>query len=268
MRREIVLWVGLMVLILAPGAGAGVIALKNGTTFQGTPTGDLILVSTGRDLLEVLPETLLSLKAGEIHLKDGRVISGTVVGGRLRFKTDLGEVAVALSDLAEYREPGPVGARAAQPAPSKAAPAAPLAPLVAAAPSPAPTSSPTPRAVETPTASPAPARPTPPPVAAVPLPPPSPSTAPQGERLFRAVFPQTGLYAEATSQSMKLGVVRRGETVSYVDLIDRRISVLGRILDLGHWIKVRTASGKIGWVEADALHEVVREGTSARRVGQ
>jgi hypothetical protein len=84
-----------------------------------------------------------------------------------------------------------------------------------------------------------------------------------GERLFRVVASEAGLYTEATVQAQRAGVVRGGEIVRYVDMIDRRIFVLGYLVDFGNWIKVKTKSGLAGWVEADMLQEV-REGISAQ----
>lgn len=262
MRSQVEIWLGILLFALVTVSDAGTVSLKNGTTFQGTPTGDLILVSTGKDLLELTPETIVSLTAREIRLKDGRAITGTIVGGRLRFQTDLGEVAVALTDLKEYRESAPSPAippraqELAAPPPSAPRPAS---PPVAAAPAPPPVASPTrPQGSQAPPA----VNPSPPSIAPAPAPSPPPVTS-TGERLFRVVASEAGLFTEATVQAQRAGVVRRGEIVRYVDMIDRRIAVLGYIVDFGNWIKVKTKSGLIGWVEADILQEV-REGISAQ----
>ncbi len=310
MRRRTGILAGIALIALTLSAEAGVVTLKNGTTFQGTPTGEVILVSTGRDLLELLPETIVSLRADEIRLADGRVITGTVVGGRLRFKTDLGEVAVALKDLGEYRQlssgapPAPRSPEPRSAAPPSAKPASPAAVVTPVSPtttSRSPESQPgaklTPRAG---TATPLPPQaagsgaallPTPP--AAQPVPPsvatsppqppaspqpsvkpfsppvavsPAPETslpAPPGGPVFRVIASETWLYHEATVQADRVGLVKKGELVTYVDMIDRRLSLMGYLLDFGRWIKVKTAGGLTGWVEADAL-EAVREGNSAR----
>jgi len=260
MRSQIEIRFWILLFALVSVSDAGMVSLQNGTTFQGTPTGELILVSTGKDLLELAPETIVSLTAREIRLKDGRTITGTIVGGRLRFKTDLGEVAVALTDLKEYRESAPSpaitprGQESAAPPPS-----APASPPVAVSPAPAPVPSTTrPQQSQPPPV----ARPSPPSIATVPPPSPPPVTS-TGERLFRVVASEAGLYTEATVQAQRAGVVRRGEIVRYVDMIDRRIFVLGYLVDFGNWIKVKTKSGLAGWVEADMLQEV-REGISAQ----
>ncbi len=248
MRSQIEIWFGIFLFALVSVSDAGMVSLKNGTTFQGTPTGELILVSTGKDLLELAPETIVSLTAREIRLKDGRTITGTIVGGRLRFKTDLGEVAVALTDLNEYRESAPSPAITPRAQESAAPPpSAPASPPVAVSPAPSTTR---PQQSQPPPL----ARPSPPSIATVPPPSPPPVTS-TGERLFRVVASEAGLYTEATVQAQRAGVVSRGEIVRYVDMIDRRIFVLGYLVDLGNWIKVKTKSGLAGWVEADMLQE-------------
>ncbi len=313
MRRRTGFLAGIAIVTLTLSAEAGVIALKNGTTFQGTPTGEVILVSTGRDLLELLPETIVSLRAGEIRLADGRAITGTVVGGRLRFKTDLGEVAVALNDLVEYRQlssgapPAPRSPEPRSAAPPSAKPASPAAAVTPVSPTTtsrppesqpgaklapqagAATSAPPPQAagsIAPPLPAPSAAQPVAPFVASSPQPPasspphppseksssppgavsPAPETspsAPPGGVHFRVIASETWLYREATVQADRVGVVKKGELVTYVDMIDRRLSLLGYLLDFGRWIKVKTVGGLMGWVEADSL-EALREGNSAR----
>lgn len=314
MRRRIGILAGIAIIALTLSTEAGVVTLKNGTTFQGTPTGGVILVSTGRDLLELLPETIVSLRAEEIRLADGRVITGTVVGGRLRFKTDLGEVAVALKDLVEYRQvsgvapPAPRSPEPRSAAPPSAKPAPPTAAVTPVSPtttSRSPESQPgaklapgagTATLVPPPQAAGSVAPPLPAPSAAQPVPPsvatsppqppassppnplseksssppvavsPAPETslaAPPGGVLFRVIASETWLYREATVQADRVGLVKKGELVTYVDMIDRRLTLLGYLLDFGRWIKVKTGGGLTGWAEADAL-EAVREGNSAR----
>lgn len=303
MRRRTKILAGIAIIALTLNAEAGVVTLKNGTTFQGTPTGEVILVSTGRDLLELSPETIVSLRAEEIRLADGRVITGTVVGGRLRFKTDLGEVAVALKDLGEYRQPSsgaPPSPESREPrsaAPASAKPASPTAvtpPVAATTTAQSPETQPgtklaprsgaaTPLPAET-SGSAAPVFPPPPLAASSPSQPPAspqpsvkpslpsaavspaPETslpAPPGTPVFRVIPSETWLYRDATFQADRIGVVRKGEVVTYVDMIDRRLSLWGYLIDFGRWIKVKTMGGLTGWVEADAL-DTVREGTSAR----
>ena len=235
MRKALVISVGFLLGLATSAAEAGVVTLRNGTTFQGTPVGESLLVSTGQALLEFPPEAVLSVKPEEIRLKDGRVITGTIVGGRLRFKTDLGEVAVALTDLAEYRESEGGAPPTARPS--------------ALTPSPGATSSPPP--------------PSPAPSVVISRAPSPPAPTPARGRLFQ-VRREAVLYHDAAVQAGQVGVVRQGEIVTYVDMIDRRLILWGYTLDFGNWTRVKTASGLIGWVEADTLQEV-REGASAQR---
>jgi hypothetical protein len=243
MRTALAISLGFLLGLATSAGEAGVVTLRNGTTFQGTPVGESLLVSTGQDLLEFSPEAILSVKPEEIRLKDGRVITGTIVGGRLRFKTDLGEVAVALTDLAEYRESAggaPPTAKRSAPtsSPGAASPPPPPEPAQSAPPSPAPSVV----------------------LSRVPSP---PAPAPVRGRLFQ-VRREAVVYHDAAVQAGQVGVVRQGEIVTYVDMIDRRLTLWGYTLDFGNWRRVKTASGVVGWVEADALQEV-REGASAQQ---
>jgi hypothetical protein len=119
--------VAILALLLAVpvAVSAGELVLTNGTRIAAELATDVLLVSTGADLVEVAPEQVVLLTPSEIRLRDGRVLAGTLVGGRLRTRTALGELTVRLEDLAAFR---------AEPA---ATPTRDPAPIMAAAPRPA-----------------------------------------------------------------------------------------------------------------------------------
>jgi hypothetical protein len=164
-------WTGALISILALGAvaEAGEIELKNGSRLDGELANDVLLISTGTDLVEVDPVQVSVLTGEEVRLVDGRVVRGTIVGGRVKVRTSLGELALEVDRLRAFRrEPGapdpPPPAASPSPAPAPAPPPAPASP-----PAPGPTAPsaatrvPTPPAPsESATASPPPAAPAPP----------------------------------------------------------------------------------------------------------
>lgn len=231
-------------LLGSPLASAGEISLANGSRLEGELATDLILVSTGTDLVEVMPDQVESLVPGEIRLRDGRVVRGTIIGGVLKVRTPLGEMGLKLEELARYT---------ARPAPSPAETAAPPVPPAPPAPG---------VAASRPPAAPAPAAPAGPP-RAEPVAPQAPpvrlAVAPTGNGArLRVVAPQATVHRDAFTRADVLGTVRRGEQLAYLDAIDRRLRLplSDQVLDWGHWIKVKTATGLEGWVQADALEEV------------
>lgn len=249
--------IGSLVLALAAPAGAGEILFENGSRLQGELASEVLLVSTGSDLLEVVPEQVGELTRDEIRLKDGRIVRGTLVGGSVKVRTALGEIAVKTSELRAFRADVPPAAAppaTAPPAPP-AAPAAPPTPPVAkpaveAAPQPAP----------------APAAATPPPaatpaaVAAASVPPPAPAAAngrrPTPGRRFEVVAGESALHRDAVAAAAPIGKVVRGDLVTYLDSIDRRLRILNTLVfDGGHWIKVQAPDGTVGWIPAEALRE-------------
>jgi hypothetical protein len=98
-------WGGALGLILAgtTGAGAGEFLLANGSRVAGTLANEVLMVSTGSAVIEVMPEEIQELSPQEIRLRDGRVVRGTLVGGRLKATTALGELAIRIEDLTLYR---------------------------------------------------------------------------------------------------------------------------------------------------------------------
>jgi hypothetical protein len=76
-----------------------------------------------------------------------------------------------------------------------------------------------------------------------------------GGRL-EVVAREASLRRDALSLAPLVGRVIRGEVVTFLDFIDRRLRVLNVLLfDGGHWIKVRTSDGTIGWLRASTVQE-------------
>lgn len=120
-----------LVVGLGGTAGAGEIVLTNGSRLTGELANESLMVSTGKDVIEVVPEQVSAMTQEEIQLKDGRVIRGTLVGGHLRARTPLGELVITVDRLSSYRAEVESTSQAetasAPPVPS-AAPAAPGTP--------------------------------------------------------------------------------------------------------------------------------------------
>jgi hypothetical protein len=120
---------------LAEPAAAGELLYANGNRLAGDLGPGGLLVSTGSDLVEVPSEQVSALTREEVRLKDGRVVRGTLVGGRLRVQTALGELTVELDELSEFRAEAPPAPAVAvgTPAPAPAAVPPPAAPPAATA---------------------------------------------------------------------------------------------------------------------------------------
>jgi hypothetical protein len=108
MRR----WGGALALILAGAsvAGAGEFVLANGSRVAGELSNEVLMVSTGSTVIEIMPEEIQELTRQEVRLRDGRVVRGTLVGGRLKANTALGELAIRIEDLEVYRAADAVAA--------------------------------------------------------------------------------------------------------------------------------------------------------------
>jgi hypothetical protein len=228
--------VGAVVLVVVSGASAGELTLVNGGRIGGELANETVVVSTDQNLVEVAPDEVVVLARDGIQLTDGRIVRGNLVGDRLRVRTALGEIAVSLDEVSEFRatnlaayqdrslqgEAQPLGAASAR--------------LAAAVPS----------KTETRGTTGAPSEKGPTPQGRVPGP-----GAP-----LEVVADETTLRRDAFGAGLAVGKVARGERVTYVDSIDRRLRILNvLVFDGGHWIRVRAANGTEGWLPADAIRE-------------
>jgi hypothetical protein len=257
------------VVALASPTTAGELLFANGSRIEGELAGEPLLFSTGSGVIEVLPETVGTLAAAEIELKDGRVLRGVVVGGRVRARTTLGELAIPIEELRLFRADGP-GTLAASAAVAPVPPTPPT-PTVGAVPAsttaaPADAGLPPVSLYQPPAATaPAPAVPPAPAPASAPAPAPSVAGLPPGNGLSRraprppleVVVNETALHRDALSGAATVGRVLQGELVMYVDAIDRRLRIFNALIfDGGYWIKVRAANGIEGWLPAATVREL------------
>jgi hypothetical protein len=294
---------GLAVLVLfAAPAMAGELLLANGSRVAGELAGDVLMVSTGADLIEVSAEEVGVLTPAEIQLKDGRVIKGSVVGGRLTARTPLGELSIDTAELRAFRAEGfartsapgsmPVASARVAPEVAPAPPPAPATPVPAAsaavAPTPAspapppadpagpPASAATPPAPEATEAARAPGNGLPPvslyqppPAAEAVSPRPAPAlhaavTTPalppptNGRRgILEVIVAEGVLRPNAVHGGQPVGKVQRGERLTYLDSVDRRLRVFNALVfDGGHWVKVRAEDGTVGWLPASTVRDV------------
>ena len=262
MRR--IVTVALALLAWTP-AGAGELIFANGNKLQGDLSNESLMVSTGSGLVEIVPDEVALLTREEVRLRDGRVIRGTLVGGQIRARTSLGEIAVKVDDLQTYRasapsaEPGTGAAQASQATPPP--PGATATGSVASTPGPATAARtdtgivgglPTVAAYQD-------GRPTTggtPPVTAqtAVLTRESPTTS--SSKMYEVVG-ESAMYHDALFSSSRIGRVAPGQQVRYVDSIDRRLRILNLLVfDGGHWVKIRLPDGTEGWVPAETLREV------------
>jgi hypothetical protein len=255
--------VSLTLLAWAP-AGAGEVVFANGHRLAGELSNEALMVSTGSGLVEITPEEVVTLSRDEVRLRDGRAIRGTLVGGQVKVRTSLGEIAVKVDDLQTYRgsaQAGEPGAGAGQsstsrPATSASAPAATAAPTVAPVAASATGISgglPTMAAYQDPSNG-RPGKGAAPSAQTAVLTPESRPTLPG--RTFEVVG-AGDLYRDALYSSSRVGRVATGQQVKYVDSIDRRLRILNLLVfNGGHWVKVRLPDGTEGWMPADSVREV------------
>lgn len=65
------------------------------------------------------------------------------------------------------------------------------------------------------------------------------------------------LRRDAIAAADPVGRVSRGQRVTYVDTIDRRLRMFSVLLfDGGHWVRVRAADGSEGWLPAGTVREI------------
>jgi hypothetical protein len=248
MRARWRLAAALVLFVIWPAAG-GELRLANGSRLAGELVNEVLLVSTGAGLVEIVPTEVVALTPDEIRLRDGRIVRGTLVGGRLRARTALGELSLRVDELESYRST-PV-APAAAPPPAEPAAAA-LGPAEARPPGPA-SPSPGHGGAGLPTVASYQDIPAAQPAAG------GGSAREGGARRLEVVADETTLYGDAVRAGRSVGVVRRGERVVFVDAIDRRLLILNQLVfDGGHWVKVRLVDGTEGWVPASAVRDVAR----------
>jgi hypothetical protein len=246
MRRALV--GSLIALASAAPASAGELVFANGQRLAGDLSNEALMISTGTGLVEVAPDDVVALSRDEVRLRDGRVIQGTLVGGQVKARTSLGEIAVKVEELQSYRASEPMGSAAApQPAaaPGSTQPTAPPAnsavsaglPTIAAYQNRQGNGAPTPgmqNAVLTNN---------------------NGTGAPSGRMV--EVVGDAVLYRDALFSSSKVGRVVMGQQARYVDSIDRRLRILNLLVfDGGYWVKIRLSDGTEGWVPADTVREV------------
>jgi hypothetical protein len=236
----------LIALACAAPVSAGELVFANGHRLAGDLANETLMLSTGSGLVEVAPDDVVALSRDEVRLKDGRVIRGTLVGGQVKARTSLGEIAVKVEELQAYHGSEPASTASA----SAPQPATPTSPSTRSTATPANTAVsgglPTIAAYQS----------TPPPgVQKAVLTPNNRAGGSEG-RMFEVVDDAV-LYRDALFSSAKVGRVESGEHVRYVDSIDRRLRILNLLVfDGGFWVKVRLSDGTEGWVPADTVREV------------
>jgi hypothetical protein len=241
----------LIVLTCAP-ASAGELVFANGNRLAGELSNESLMVSTGAGLVEVVPDEVVALSRDEVRLRDGRVIKGTLVGGQVKARTSLGEVAIKVDELQSYRANETTASAGQAAAPQSAAPS-----TAAQAPgTPARSDSvvpgvsgglPTVAAYQNSSAQSAGVQ-----NAALTN---NGASAPNG-RMFEVAV-ESVMYRDALFSSSRIGRVVTGQQVRYVDSIDRRLRILNLLVfDGGNWVKIRLPDGTEGWVPADTVREV------------
>jgi hypothetical protein len=251
----------LLALLAWAPAWAGELIFANGTRLAGELSNEALMVSTGSGLVEIAPDEVVTLSQEEIRLRDGRVIRGTLVGGQIKARTSLGEIAVKVDELQAYRATGQPGTGAAPAAASQ--PAASPGTTAASVPTSAPPARsdtgivgglPTVAAYQDSKSNRQGSGTSASGVQTAPLTPESPSMS--SGRMYE-VIGESVLYRDALFSSSRVGRVVTGQHVRYVDSIDRRLRILNLLVfDGGHWVKVRLPDGIEGWVPAETVREV------------
>jgi hypothetical protein len=276
-----VLLVGCVSLAILGGgaASAGELVLANGSRLEAQLPAGLLLVATEAGLVDVAPEAVVLLTPSEILLVDGRVVRGTLVGGHLRARTSLGELAVRVEELESYRSGAPAarvgagalgapgrvpGGRSGDPGPAPVSTGV-VAPWPVDVPAGAELSRYRVSEGEGVGAGLA---------LSQPPQPPAPAALPEGEarrsgtvladpgvgsRAGRRleVIAEATLYRDAFAAASRVGRVVRGQLVVVVDFIDRRLRILDTLIfDGGYWLKVRASDGTEGWLPAATVREL------------
>ena len=264
-----VLVVAVAVLAWTP-VEAGELIFSNGSRLTGELSNETLMVSTGSGLVEIASDEVVTLSREEIHLRDGRVVRGTLVGGQIKARTSLGEIAVKVDELQSYRgnaqadEPGvgsgqiaasrAVASTSGGPAGSGTTSATPVAASAVRSDTGIAGGLPTLAAYQEAANGRQGNRTPPVGVQTAALTPGSTVTSPS--RVFEVVG-ESVLYRDALYGSARIGRVATGQQVSYVDAIDRRLRILNLLVfDGGHWVRIRLSDGTEGWVPADFVREV------------
>lgn len=247
-----------LVLVLCLPVSAGELLFVNGSRLAGELSNEGLMLSTGSGLVEIASDEVVMLSRDEVRLRDGRVIRGTLVGGQIKAKTTLGEIAVKVDELQSYR----AGVEAGRPgAASTAAAAQPSAATSGTSSSPAASpgassaasgaiSSGLPKMSAYQDGSTARQGSVQPAVL-------TRESSPTSTNRVLEVLGSSVVYRDALTSSSHVGEVAAGQQVRYVDSIDRRLRILNLLVfDGGYWIKVRLPSGTEGWVPADTVREV------------
>jgi Bacterial SH3 domain len=255
--RTVAAWA--FVLLACGAVQAGELVFVNGSRLAGELSSEALMVSTGSGLVEVAADEIVQLSRGELRLRDGRVIQGTLVGDQVKARTALGEIAVKVDELESYRASHAASAPASAPPPPTASPAA--APATSAA-----SATPAARPVavsggptvasyqDRPAMRPGATTASAPTVQPVGL---NPETAVPGPARRLEVVDGSPLYRDALFSSARVGAIAPGQQVTYVDSIDRRLRILNRLIfDGGQWVKVRAADGTEGWVPAEHVRDL------------
>lgn len=242
------LGIGLVVLASAP-VSAGELLFVNGSRLEGELSNEALMLSTGSGLVEIAAEDVVSLTRDEIRLRDGRVIRGALVGGQIKAKTALGEIAVKVDEIQAYRASVQSAGTQASPQPSGAS-APGTGPAVPAAPANANSAGlPTIASYQDGSSTARPGNVQPAILAR--------ESWPAGSTRVLEVLGGSVLYRDALFSSSHVGQVAAGQQVKYVDSIDRRLRILNLLVfDGGYWIKVRLTDGTEGWVPATTVREV------------
>jgi hypothetical protein len=74
---------------------------------------------------------------------------------------------------------------------------------------------------------------------------------------FEVAVSVSPLRRDAFGRAPIVGQIAPGEKLTFLDFIDRRLRVLGRVVfDGGHWLKVRGQRDDVGWLPAAAVREI------------
>ncbi|MGH7266662.1 MAG: SH3 domain-containing protein, partial [Candidatus Rokuibacteriota bacterium] len=75
--------------------------------------------------------------------------------------------------------------------------------------------------------------------------------------VLEVIVAESVLRPNAVHGGQPVGTVQRGERLTYLDSVDRRLRVFNTVVfDGGHWVKVRAEDGTVGWLPASTVREV------------